>query len=193
MKKAILLTTILFAVIFITAQNSFAQPCLLGVGNCPTTNTTDPGKRRVTITDARAGEIYRAKANNQRYLLTLQTYQESGYLCEERAWVGSDYSGNAGQVVVVVGNTKKVCYDPAKPVWTAQQVNEVEKGIDSWTSAIYEWEKYATNCVNYINQYRTNPQAVTYGQNELAKARAWVTYYQTNITNYRQAVNQVAP
>ncbi|HRH41468.1 MAG TPA: hypothetical protein PKY82_07450 [Pyrinomonadaceae bacterium] len=38
MKKAIILTTVLFAVIFITSQNSFAQqgPCLLGV-NCPPT------------------------------------------------------------------------------------------------------------------------------------------------------------
>jgi hypothetical protein len=194
MKKAIILTSILFAVIFITSQNSFAQPCLLGVGNCPTNNSVDPGQRRVTITDARAGEIYRAKNNNQRYLLTLQSYQENGYICEERAWVsGTTFGGNADQVVVSVGSSKKVCYDPAKPVWTSQQINEVEKYIDSWTSAIYQWEKYAENCVNYINQNRTSPQAISYGQSELARAKAWVTYYQNGITNYRNAVNQVAP
>ena len=65
MKKAILLTSILFAIIFIAAENTFAQPCLLGVGNCPQqpqnpNNNVDPGKRRVQITDYRAGEIYRA-------------------------------------------------------------------------------------------------------------------------------------
>lgn len=195
MKKAIILTSILFAIIFITSQNSFAQPCLLGVGNCPTTtNNVDPGKRRVHITDSRAGEIYRAKQNNQRYLLTLQTYQENGFLCEERAWVGGDiFAGDASQVVVTVGATKKVCYDPAKPVWTPQQVNEVEKAIDSWSSAIYQWEKYAENCAVYINQHRTNPQAVSHGQSELNRSRAWVKYYQDSIGNYRKVVNQVAP
>jgi hypothetical protein len=199
MKKAILLTSILFAVLFSASQNSFAQqgPCLLGVGNCTQTNTNtnvDPGKRRVHITDHRAGEIYRAKQNNQRYLLTLQTYQENGFICEERAWVGGDtFAGDSTQVIVSVGPTKKVCYDPAKPIWTAQQVNTVEQYIDTWSSSIYQWEKYAENCVNYINQYRTNPPAVNYGQTELAKARAWVTYYQNAITSYRNAVNQVAP
>lgn len=41
MKNAILLTTVLFAVIFITSQNSFAQqgPCLLGVCSQGGSNT----------------------------------------------------------------------------------------------------------------------------------------------------------
>ena len=197
MKKAILLTSILFAVILIASNKSFAQgsPCLLGVGNCPqdTSTNVDPGKRRVHITDYRASEIYQAKQNNQRYLLTLQSYYENGLLCEERAWVGGSFAGEQGQVVVEVGATKKVCYNPAQPTYSAQEVNKLERDIDSFTNQVYQWEKYAENCANYINQYRNNPQAVAYGQSELAKAQNSATYYRNSITNYRNAINQVAP
>lgn len=204
MKKAIILTSILFAVLF-TSENSFAQsgPCLLGVGNCPTTNTSstttnnptvDSGQRRVHITDARAREIYLAKQNNQRYLLTLQSYYENGLLCEERAWVGGNiFAGDHSQVVVSVGQTKKVCYDPAKPTYSSQEVNALERQIDSFTNSYYQWHKYAENCANYINQYRNNPQAVAYGQKELAKAQYSMTYFQNSITNFRNVINQVAP
>jgi hypothetical protein len=200
MKKAIILTSILFVALFVANQKSFAQPCLLGVGNCTnTTNTTttsnvDPGKRRVHITDYRAGEIYNAKQNNQRYLLTLQSYYENGLLCEERAWVGGDvFAGDASQVVVTVGATKKVCYDPAKPIYSPREVNKLERDIDNFTNLYYQWHKYAEQCTIYINQYRNYPQAVANGQKELAKAQYSMTYYQNSITNYRNAINQVAP
>lgn len=201
MKKAILLTSILFAVIFITAQNSFAQNiCLLGVGNCSNTTTSttttnvDPGKRTVHVTDSRAAEIYHANQNNQKYLITLQNYYENGLLCEERAWVsGAVFAGNASQVVVTVGATKKVCYDPQKPTYSSQQVNQLERDVDNFVNLAYQWEKYAEKCAVYINQYRNNAQAVAHGQKELAKAQYSMTYYRNSITNYRNVINQVAP
>lgn len=203
MKNAIILTSIIFVVLFVS-QNTFAQggPCLLGVGNCSNTTTStstnnttvDNGQRRVHITDARAREIYQAKQNNQRYLLTLQSYYENGLLCEERAWVGgSTFAGDYNQVVVSVGKTKKVCYNPAKPTYSSQAVNALEKQIDSFTNSYYQWYKYAENMTNYINQNRNNPQAVTYGRNELAKAQYSMTYFQNSITNFRTVINQVAP
>lgn len=201
MKKAILLTSILFAVIIVASQNSFAQsgPCLLGVGNCSnttssTTSNVDPGKRTINVTDYRAAEIYYAKQNNQKYLITLQSYYENGLLCEERAWVGGNvFAGSPNQVVVSVGATKKVCYNPAKPVYSSQEVNKLERDVDSFVNMAYQWEKYAENCANYINQYRNNPQAVAYGQSELNKAQQWQNYYRNSITNYRNAINQVTP
>ena len=208
MKKAIVLTSVLFAIIFIAAQNSFAQ-CggLLGIQmggsgqnqNCPQQpqqpqQPNDPGKRTVHVTDSRAAEIYRAKQNNQRYLITLQSYYENGLLCEERAWVGgATFAGDSSQVVVSVGATKKVCYNPAQPTYSSQQINEFEKAVDSFTNSYYQWAKYAENCANYINQYRNNPNAVAYGQKELAKAQYSMTYFQNSITNYRNVINQVAP
>lgn len=200
MKKTIVLTSILFTVIFVSCQSSFAQGvCLLGVGNCQqqpqvTNNNVDPGKRKVHVTDYRAAHIYYARQNNQRYLLTLQTYYENGLLCEERAWVGGDiFAGDASQVIVSVGASKKVCYNPAQPVWSSEQVNDLERTVDTFTNAYYQWHKYAENCAIYINQNRHHPNAVAYGQQELAKAQYSMNYYQTSITNYRNAINQVAP
>ncbi|MEK7723932.1 MAG: hypothetical protein AAB336_06260 [Acidobacteriota bacterium] len=201
MKKAILLTSILFAVIAIASTNSFAQqgPCLLGVGNCSnttqtTTTNVDPGKRTVHVKDSRAAEIYHAKQNNQKYLMTLQSYYENGLLCEERAWVsGAVFAGDASQVVVSVGATKKVCYDPQKPTYSSQEVNKLERDVDNFVNLAYQWEKYAEKCALYINQYRNNAQAVAHGQKELAKAQYSMTYYRNSITNYRNVINQVAP
>ncbi|MBX7171380.1 MAG: hypothetical protein K1X72_10505 [Pyrinomonadaceae bacterium] len=207
MTKQTTLFAIIFSIVFfIAAQNSFAQ-CggLLGVQmggsgqnqNCPQqpqNPNVDPGKRTVHITDSRAAEIYRAQQNNQRYLITLQSYYENGLLCEERAWVGgATFAGDSSQVVVSVGATKKVCYNPAQPTYSSQQVNQFEAQIDSFTNAYYQWHKYAESCAAYINQYRNNPQAVAYGQSELNRAQQWQTYYQNSITNYRNAINQVAP
>lgn len=208
-KQTILFAIIFSIVFFISTQNSFAQ-CngLLGIQmggtsgqqnpNCNavqnTTTNVDPGKRTVHVTDNRAAEIYRAKQNNQKYLITLQAYYENGLLCEERAWVsGAVFAGNASQVVVSVGATKKVCYDPQKPTYSSQQINEFEKTIDSFTNSYYQWHKYAENCAVYINQNRNNPNAVAYGQKELAKAQYSMTYFQNSITNYRNVINQVAP
>lgn len=200
MKKAILLTSILFAVIFTLSQNSFAQgPCLLGVGNCQQQPQPQPpadgGKRRVHVTDYRAAHIYQAKQNNQKYLLTLgKPYYENGLLCEDRAWVGgATFAGDTNQVIVEVGPAKKVCYNPSQPVWSSEQVNEFEKTVDTFTTSYYQWHKYAENCAVYINQNRNNPQAVAYGQSELKKAQYSMTYYQNSITNYRNVINQVAP
>lgn len=206
-KQTTLFAIIFSVVFFIATQNSFAQ-CggLLGVQmggvsgqsnpNCNTTTTpnVDPGKRTIHVTDYRAAEIYHAKQNNQKYLITLQSYYENGLLCEERAWVGgSTFAGDASQVVVSVGATKKVCYDPKKPTYSSQEVNKLERDVDNFVNLAYQWEKYAENCANYINQYRNNPQAVAYGQKELAKAQYSMTYYKNSITNYRKVIDQVAP
>lgn len=177
-------------------------PCLLGVGNCPQVTTTpnpqnnvDPGNHTVHITDARAAEIVDARNNNARYLLVLQRYYDSsvGLWCEERAWVGGTFAGDASQVVVGVGPAVKVCLDPNRPGWTAEQVNQVERAIDSWVDAIYQWEQYEARMANYLNQQQNNPQGAQYAQNELQRARAWTQYYRGNINNYRNAVNQFAP
>lgn len=200
-RTSIFYSILLTAAFILVSESSFAQdgPCLLGVGNCPRGNPTvnpgnvDRGNRSVHITDARAGEIWEAKKKNRRYLLVLQTYNEGGLMCEERAWVGGSYSGDASQVVVDVGPTKKVCYDPRRIVWTAQQVNNLEVSIDAWTNSIYEWTKYEERCVAYVNQYRNNPQAVAYGQSEIKRSQAWADYYRKLITTYRNAENQFAP
>lgn len=200
MKKAIILTSILFAVIFITSQNSFAQGCisLLGVNNCgqqtPNTNTnSNNGKRMVHVKDNRAGEIYRAKQNNQRYLLTVRTYAENGLMCEDRAWVGGNSAIEQNQVVVEIGQIKKVCYNPTQPIYSSQEINALEQQIDSFTNLYYQWEKYAQNCTVYINQNRTNPQLVAYGQSEYAKSQQWMNHYRQSIINFRTAINKVAP
>ena len=99
MKKAIILTSVLFAVILIGSQNSFAQqgPCMLGVGNCSqsggstATSTTDiyfnsNGSYYGRVT-AYNGVFYKIDAGNT----TIKTFKDSckandsngvgGYIC----------------------------------------------------------------------------------------------------------------
>lgn len=184
-------------------------PCLLGVGNCPqgqgqvanppvpatAQGNVDPGRHSVHITDARAAEIVDALNNNARYLLVLQQYYDPniGQLCEERAWVGGSFGGDASQVVVQVGPTAKVCYDPSKTVWTAQQINQTERAIDTWVDAIYQWTKYEEGMAYFLNQNRNDPQAVAYAQSEIARAQAWGKYYRDGITANRNVINMFAP
>jgi hypothetical protein len=63
----------------------------------------------------------------------------------------------------------------------------------TFTNAYYQWHKDAENWAIFINQNRHHPNAVANGQQELAKAQYSMNYYQTSITNYRNAINQVAP
>jgi len=197
-KTALIYSIVLSAAFVFASQATFAQApiCLLGVavggGPCPQANV-DAGNRRVDITDSRAAEIYQAIQEHHRYLLVLQRYSESGKMCEERAWVGGTYAGGPSHIVVQVGTARKVCFDPAKPVWTAQQVNTVERFKDSWSTSLYQWAKYEENCVAYINQYRANSQAVAYGQSEIKRAQAWQDYYRKMISTSQNAVDQVAP
>jgi|CXWL01.1.fsa_nt_gi hypothetical protein len=203
MSPTIFSRSIALCVALLGASAAFAQgPCLLGVGNCPQSPTTsnsanvDPGNHSVDVTDSRiAAEIIAAKRDNARYLLLLQRYYDPSITqwCEERAWVGGDYAGGETHVVINVGPTVKVCFDPNKVVWTVEQVNATERAIDSWADAIFRWEQYEAEVAKYISANQANPPALAYGQSEMARCKAWTQYYRNGITTYRNAVNQFAP
>ena len=195
----------LFIVLFLLADNSLAQDglCIMGVGNCPqgVTNTQNPTTNSPTVTNSQgsvdpgnhtvhvidpliAAEIMAAKQNNERYLLKLQEYYDpnTGMLCEERAWVGGNYSGGPSAVVVQVGPSARICHDPRQPIWSAKDVNDTERAIDSWSSEIFRWEKYEQSLAIYISQNIYNPQAVANAQAEIHRSRAWTQYYRNEIT-----------
>ena len=181
------------AIIFLLAVVSlpaWAQPCLLGVGNCPPgtnnpSNNSDPGGGYRYYDGRIAQEILRAHQVGSRYLLVLTRYWDHAAQSwvEERAWVSGIRGSNGSRVAVEIGPSRKVFL--RNNAWSAPQVNQAEEYLQTSRNAIYQWLKYQERLAPYLN----DPKA----QQEYKRAEAWINHYKQYMANVQAQVATSAP
>lgn len=177
MKKAIILTSILFAVIFITSNNSLAQETPVTNWSNPLSTSPNAGtgthSNRRYLTDGQAQTVIQRRNYGARTLLVLSQSQADASGCRHEVWAwfsGMEGRNNDGQIVITHGPTREYRICPS--TINAGQINQAEVNM--------EFSR------KWIVQLSQNPTIVP-------NARAWINYYTQIINQNKAFVNQVMP
>lgn len=187
MKKTIVLTSILVAVIFMTSQNSFAQATPVSTWTNPLSGTpadysnprstgtagTGVHSNRRYVTNDQANLIMQYKNFGSRYLLILSQSQPDASGCRQEVWAwfsGIEGQDNNGRMVITHGPTRQYTVCPNRT--NASHVNQAEVNMEIYRRWIVELSQNPS-------RYQ-NPQA-------------WINQYTQLINQNRAWVNQIMP